>query len=510
MREWSRTKVLPCLAFSLIAVTFSASANPLWPTSPLSRNIPAPPAARRPNGILRSRRWSAGSAAPSRRSPSTRQVRSGSWISPRRFATCPTKTAAGWRRSARSSARAARRCRSSIRSASGRTATSAARRRWCPTTRSRRRSGRRACCRSRSPTSRCASRSAGGTARSGWRRTRSRRRALVDRVHGVYIPYWTFDAHVVCPWRAEAGHYYYTTETLPRQPGPPADAAGAPRALGAGVGRGPALLRRRAGARDAGRFESLLKEVEPFPTAELVPYSTGYLSGFVVEHYQVVLLEAARVLADADDAASSTTCAPQQVPGDTHRNLEIFPTFSGRTFKHVLVPVWLLTYTYGNKPWQVVVNGYTGRMAGRVSEEPVEDRGLVLVILIVVLVVADAESGVSRTVAGLTATSGSMQPSGSRDRDWSPTMFNKTTHAVERRRAARARRERCRCRTTHFVNGAPLEAPFPGGPRAGDVRPGCFWGAERSSGSCRASTRPPSATPPATRRTRPTAKSAAA
>ena len=25
-------------------------------------------------------------------------------------------------------------------------------------------------------------------------------RALVDRVHGVYIPYWTFDAQVVCPW----------------------------------------------------------------------------------------------------------------------------------------------------------------------------------------------------------------------------------------------------------------------------------------------------------------------
>ena len=38
-------------------------------------------------------------------------------------------------------------------------------------------------------------------------------RALVDRVHGVYIPYWTFDAQVVCPWDAEAGHYYYTTET---------------------------------------------------------------------------------------------------------------------------------------------------------------------------------------------------------------------------------------------------------------------------------------------------------
>ena len=40
-----------------------------------------------------------------------------------------------------------------------------------------------------------------------------RSRALVDTVHGIYLPYWTFDAQTVCPWRAEAGYYYYTTET---------------------------------------------------------------------------------------------------------------------------------------------------------------------------------------------------------------------------------------------------------------------------------------------------------
>ena len=37
-------------------------------------------------------------------------------------------------------------------------------------------------------------------------------KALIDRIHGLYVPYWTFDAHAVCPWEAEAGHYYYTTE----------------------------------------------------------------------------------------------------------------------------------------------------------------------------------------------------------------------------------------------------------------------------------------------------------
>ena len=60
------------------------------------------------------------------------------------------------------------------------------------------------------------------------------------------------------------------------------------------------------------------------------------------------------------------------MPGDTYRNLVIHPTFSARTFKHILVPLWLLTYTFGAKVFHVLVNGSTGRMAGRVSEELLE------------------------------------------------------------------------------------------------------------------------------------------
>src|SRR5262245_52541801 len=35
------------------------------------------------------------------------------------------------------------------------------------------------------------------------------RTALVDTLRSVYIPYWTFDAQVYCPWQAEAGYHYY-------------------------------------------------------------------------------------------------------------------------------------------------------------------------------------------------------------------------------------------------------------------------------------------------------------
>jgi hypothetical protein len=112
-----------------------------------------------------------------------------------------------------------------------------------------------------------------------------------------------------------------------------------------------------------GLVPGLLQRVEPFPTRDVVPYDTAFLSGHVVEHYKVVLLDAAQRAQDQMRARLEGLCA-QQVPGDTHRNLRIHPDYSNRTFKHVLVPVWLLSYTYGARAFQVVVNGYTGTIAG--------------------------------------------------------------------------------------------------------------------------------------------------
>ncbi|HEX5474325.1 MAG TPA: hypothetical protein VFX12_06665 [Vicinamibacterales bacterium] len=213
---------------------------------------------------------------------------------------------------------------------------------------------------------------------------RLRSHALVDTVKGVYIPYWTFDAHVVCPWEADAGHYYYTTESFLEN--------------GRSRTRQVQQVRWEPAAGEVQHFfddepvagthgisRALLAHVEPFMTNELVPYDTAYLSGFVVEHYQVVLLDAAHAAQETMTRKLYDICAAA-VPGDTLRNLQIHPTFSGQTFKHILVPVWLLTYTYGPAVYQVVVNGHTGRIAGQYPKSPWKVALLVLAIALVVLV----------------------------------------------------------------------------------------------------------------------------
>ncbi|MEZ5285994.1 MAG: hypothetical protein R2712_14530 [Vicinamibacterales bacterium] len=225
--------------------------------------------------------------------------------------------------------------------------------------------------------------------RGWWRRKwfapgRLAKTALVDTVHGLYIPYWTFDAQVHCPWEAEAGHYYYVN-------------------VEGRDSRGRPVMRRErrtrwvpaAGVVDhffdddpvpgtQGLPLALLRQVEPFPTVEVVPYDTAFLSGHVVEHYKVVLFEAAEQSQRQMHAALERICGGQ-VPGDTYRHLRIFPTYSGRTFKHVLVPIWLLSYTYGARAFQVIVNGYTGKMAGKY---PISIWKVLFAILLVAVVVA--------------------------------------------------------------------------------------------------------------------------
>ena len=191
-----------------------------------------------------------------------------------------------------------------------------------------------------------------------------KRAALTDTVKGLYIPYWTFDAQVHGEWTAESGYYYYVTESY-------RDANGQTRTRQAqrirwepSSGSLDHFFKDELVPASRGVQEQMLRKIEPFPTADLAPYNAGYLSGWVVERYQIDLVSAAKEARDEMDAGMQRLCAAR-VPGDTHRNLQVKNDYSGQTYKHILVPIWLLTYSYGARNFQVVLNGYTGAIAGK-------------------------------------------------------------------------------------------------------------------------------------------------
>jgi ribosomal protein S27E len=188
--------------------------------------------------------------------------------------------------------------------------------------------------------------------------------ALTDTVKGIYLPYWTFDAQVHADWTAESGYYYYTTETYRDSNGNTQTRQVQHTRWVPSSGSLDHFFDDELVCASRGVQEQLLRKVEPFPTKQVVCYDPSFVAGWIVEQYQLDLIGAAQKARDRMTQAMEGMCA-SQVPGDTSRNLNVDADFSAQTFKHILLPIWFLTYNYGTKTYQVAVNGVTGDIAGK-------------------------------------------------------------------------------------------------------------------------------------------------
>lgn len=190
--------------------------------------------------------------------------------------------------------------------------------------------------------------------------------AKLEKIYGVYVPYWTFDATVHSQWQAERGHYYTETETYTEMEN------------GQSVTKTrevqktqwePAWGQRTDSYDDVlvcaskGVPEKLADQLCTFATNQLVPYSPGFLCGWRAESYAIDLPNAWRQGQQKIASSQQSRCAGD-IGGDTYRNLQVNDTFRDETFKHVLLPIFVAAYRYKEKPFQVLVNGQTGEVVG--------------------------------------------------------------------------------------------------------------------------------------------------
>ncbi|MFT7465240.1 MAG: putative Zn-ribbon and HTH transcriptional regulator [Pseudohongiellaceae bacterium] len=200
-----------------------------------------------------------------------------------------------------------------------------------------------------------------------WFRPNALKRVRVAEAAGVYVPYWTFDCQVHSDWSADAGYYYYVTETY------------VTRVNGKSQVQTRQVRKVRWepawGARDdhyddllvsasAGLSSELLSELGGFDTSELVPYRPEYLAGWQAEEYSVDLEQGWQAGRGLVEDRQFQRCSGD-IPGDTSRHLSVDNDVSQILWKHVLLPVWSLAYTYRGKPWPVLINGQSGRVAGK-------------------------------------------------------------------------------------------------------------------------------------------------
>jgi hypothetical protein len=192
---------------------------------------------------------------------------------------------------------------------------------------------------------------------------RLKQAALTDTLHGVYVPYWTFDALVHAYWTAQSGYHYYTTETYRDSNGRTQTRRVQHTRWESSSGQLEHFFDDELVPASRGIHGNLLAKIEPFPTKQLAHYTPSYVAGWLVEQYQLDLIGAAERSRKRMEEQVYGMCG-QQVPGDTYRNLQVQSQFSHQTFKHTLLPVWFVTYNYGAKTYQVLLNGVTGQVAG--------------------------------------------------------------------------------------------------------------------------------------------------
>ena len=210
--------------------------------------------------------------------------------------------------------------------------------------------------------------------------------AALGEVHGIYVPFWTFDAKTHSDWSGQAGYYYYETQTY--------SSGGETKTRQ--VRKTRWVSRRGSFSKDfddilvvasKGLPHKIITKIYPFALEEVINYDPQVMLGWDCEVYSLEVNEGYEIADKKMDEALKSQ-AKRACGGDTQRFLKVYSQKWGQTFKHIILPVWLCSYMYNNKSYQFAVNGQTGTINGKKPLSWIKITLFVLFVLGVIVAIA--------------------------------------------------------------------------------------------------------------------------
>ncbi len=187
----------------------------------------------------------------------------------------------------------------------------------------------------------------------------------------IYIPFWTFDALTESTWRAEVAH---TKSTKSK-------------------GRGSRAESVEKWVWENGRKQievddllvagtnkisiHLIKKMRNYDLNKLVAYDATYLAGIQAQAYDIDLEESWEMARNRMRQRMKEACK-KEATNSKMRNFSMNMDFSEEGWRYLLLPIYLTTYKYDHKTWQVMVHGQNGIIAG---QRPVDWQRVGLVML---------------------------------------------------------------------------------------------------------------------------------
>jgi predicted RNA-binding Zn-ribbon protein involved in translation (DUF1610 family) len=185
-----------------------------------------------------------------------------------------------------------------------------------------------------------------------------RQRGATGKFNGVYLPFWTYDALAACAYEGQRGEWYWVTvkngdnETQERRT-----------RWWPASGQFERFFDDVLVAAASGIQRNLIDGLQPWPLKGCRPFSQEMLAGFVSRTYDVELEDGFALAHKVIDEALAVDVRAR-IGGDEQRVDNIRTQFGAITFKHVLLPVWMLAYRYRDRTYQVLVNACTGQVDG--------------------------------------------------------------------------------------------------------------------------------------------------
>jgi len=191
--------------------------------------------------------------------------------------------------------------------------------------------------------------------------------ANLGQLSGIYLPHWTYDAMTYSVYDGQRGDNYqdteYYTETRP-------DGSTERRS------RTVTRIRWYSVSGEVRHFfddvlvcaskslkRDLVEDLGEWRLDKLEPFNPSYLSGFKTERYAVGLKEGLKEAKQIMEP-KIISLINQDIGGDHQRIDNKRTRYSGITFKHLLLPVWVAVYRYHEKTFQILVNGRTAKVTG--------------------------------------------------------------------------------------------------------------------------------------------------
>lgn len=204
--------------------------------------------------------------------------------------------------------------------------------------------------------------------------------AEADSFKGIYLPYWTFDADTHTTYTGKYGIEHTHTDKDGN--------SHTTTSWHNTSGEFTHFINDELVSGSTSHDNSIMSMIEPFDTEDNKAYKPEYLAGYAAERYSVGIKDAWEKAKQFIQGKLRTLIESKIIKenrADSAKDVVMQTTYSNITYKYLMLPMYISSFTYNGTVYQFMVNGQSGKVGGHY---PISKLKVFLTFLIIAAIIA--------------------------------------------------------------------------------------------------------------------------